>query len=47
MAASHLLLLWNFVFIERPKLDPAITRPYWPISFSNTATSNETLRHAA
>jgi len=47
MAASHLLLLWNFVFIERPKLDPALTRPYWPISFSNTATANETLRYAA
>lgn len=47
MAASHLLLLWNFVFIERPKLDAKLTRPYWPISFSNTATANETLRYAA
>jgi hypothetical protein len=47
MAASHLLLLWNFVFIERPKLDAKLTREFWPISFSNTATSNETLRYAA
>ena len=47
MAASHLLLLWNFVFNERPKLDAKMTRDFWPISFSNTATSTETLRYAA
>jgi len=47
MAASHLLLLWNFVFIELPKLDAKLTRDFWPISFSNTATANETRRHAA
>ena len=46
MASAHLLLLWNFVFIEKPALDPKITRPFWPLSFSNTATSLETIRYA-
>jgi hypothetical protein len=46
MASAHLLLLWNFVFIEKPKLDPQITRPFWPLGFSNTATSTETTRYA-
>ena len=45
MAAAHLLLLWNFVFIEKPKLDVSLTRPFWPVSFSNTATTTETTRH--
>jgi hypothetical protein len=46
LASAHLLLLWNFVFIERPTLDATITRPFWPLSFSNTATSLETTRYA-
>ena len=45
MAAAHLLLLWNFVFIEKPKLDAGLTKPFWPVSFSNTATTTETTKH--
>lgn len=45
MAASHLLLLWNFVNLEKPKLDAAITKPFWPIAFSNTATTNNTTKY--
>lgn len=47
MAASHLLLLWNFVLFERPKLDPKLSLPFWPIQFSNTATQQQTTTHNA
>lgn len=42
MAASHLLLLWNFVMFERPKLDPKLSLPFWPVQFENTATQVST-----
>lgn len=43
MAASHAMLLWNFHILTRPGLDADFTRPMWPVVFSSTGSSNNTI----